>query len=165
MNAWTKERAKKGRVPQAQKERKDQLPASGKYLRTQSVRFHHWGRLPLPHVDLWERGRDQLPASGKYLRTQSVRGNSNPRFLRATRSLVCSRGEILFKTCTKNKVQKIKKNKKSLYLSTARKVPVGRYEQASKTYFRTEVPVDSSSVACRQPLTGKGFPNFLSSAC
>ncbi|MQL76852.1 hypothetical protein Taro_009256 [Colocasia esculenta] len=57
-------------------------------------------------------------------------------------------GEILFKTCTKKQGSKIKKNNKSMYLSTARKVPVDRYKQASKTYFRTGVPVDSNSVAC-----------------
>ncbi|MQM02968.1 hypothetical protein Taro_035739 [Colocasia esculenta] len=65
----------------------------------------------------------------------------------------------------KKQGSKIKKNKKSMYLSTARKFPVDRYKQASKTYFRTEVPIDSSSVTCRQPLTGKGFSNSLSSAC
>ncbi|MQL99256.1 hypothetical protein Taro_031976 [Colocasia esculenta] len=68
-----RKRIRKKRCVRAQKERKDQLPASGKYLRTRSVRFHHWGRLPLPQVHLWERKRDQLPAKGKYLRTQSLR--------------------------------------------------------------------------------------------
>ncbi|MQL91682.1 hypothetical protein Taro_024299 [Colocasia esculenta] len=82
-----------------------------------------------------------------------------------TRDFARLMGEILFKTCTKKQGSKIKKNKKSMYLSTARKVPVDRYKQASKTYFRTGVSIDSSSVACRQPLTGKGFLNSLSSAC
>ena len=64
-----------------------------------------------------------------------------------------------------NKVQKIKKSKKNRYLSTARKAPVDSYKQARKPYLRTGVPVDSTSVACRQPLTGNCLPNSQPSAC
>ncbi|MQM17032.1 hypothetical protein Taro_049996 [Colocasia esculenta] len=38
-----------------ERKRKDQLPASGKYLRIQSVRLHHRGRLPLPQGHAYDR--------------------------------------------------------------------------------------------------------------
>ncbi|MQM16261.1 hypothetical protein Taro_049216 [Colocasia esculenta] len=64
-----------------------------------------------------------------------------------------------------NKVQKIKKSKKNRYLSTTRKAPVDRCIQARKPYLRTGLPVDSTNVACRQPLIGNCLPNSQSSAC
>ncbi|MQM01989.1 hypothetical protein Taro_034749 [Colocasia esculenta] len=61
-----------------------------------------------------------------------------------------------------DKVQKIKKSR---YLSTATKALVDSYTQDRKTHLKTGVPVDSTRVACRQPLIGNCFPNSLSSVC
>ncbi|MQM11380.1 hypothetical protein Taro_044287 [Colocasia esculenta] len=52
-------RGTRRKVPRGAR-RRDPLPAKGKYIRTRSVRLHHWGRLPLPlghayaqvHLDL-----------------------------------------------------------------------------------------------------------------
>ncbi|MQL70862.1 hypothetical protein Taro_003187 [Colocasia esculenta] len=59
-------------------------------------------------------------------------------------------GEMLSKTCIKNKVQMMKIYMKSKYLSTAGKVPVDSYTQARRPIFSTDEPVDSTPATCRQ---------------